>query len=82
MSGSIDFKILLLVCNMINGLGPLYLSELLRPYIPNRNLMSSKKELLIVPQCDLKTYGYRAFSHRALTLWIALLDDIRQVELP
>ena len=30
---------------------------------------------------DLKTYGCRAFSHRAPTLWNALPDDIRQVEL-
>ena len=82
VSACIDFKILLLVFKVLNGLGPLYLSELLRLYIPNRNLRSSKKKLLIVPiECNLKTYGYRAFSHRAPILWNALPDDIRQVEL-
>ena len=82
MSARIDFKILLLVFKVLNGLGPLYLSALLRPYIPNRNLRSySKKKPLIVPKCNLKTYGYREFSHRAPTLWNALPDDIRQVEL-
>ena len=39
-------------------------------------------ESLIVPKFNLKTYGYRAFSNRAPTLWNALPDDIRQVELP
>lgn len=81
MSARIDFKILLLVFKVLNGLGPLYLSELLEPYIPNRHLRTSTKKLLIVPKCNLKTYGYRAFSHRAPTLWNALPDDIRQVEL-
>ena len=81
VSARIDFKILLLVFKVLNGLGPLYLSELLRPHIPDRNLRSSKKKLLIVPKCNLKTYGRRAFSHRAPTLWNALPDDIRQVEL-
>ena len=80
VSTRIDFKILL-VFKVLNGLGPLYLSELLRPHIPNRNLRSSKKKLLIVPKCNLKTYGCTAFSHRAPTLWNALPDDIRQVEL-
>ena len=79
-SARIDFKILLLVFKVLNGLGPLYLSELLRSYIPIRNLRS-KKKLLIVLKCNLKTYGCRAFSHRAPTLWNALPDDIRQVEL-
>ena len=66
MSAGIDFKILLLVFKVLSGLGPLYLSELLKPYIPNRDLVrSSKKKLLIVPKYTLKTYGYRAFSHRA-----------------
>ena len=50
VSVRIDFKILL-VFKVLNGLGPLYLSELLRPHIPNRNLRSSKKKLLIVPKC-------------------------------
>ena len=81
VSARIDFKILLLVFKVLNGLGPLYLSELLEPYIPNRNLRSSKKKLLVVPKYNLKTYGYRAFSHRAPTLWNALPDDIRQVDL-
>ena len=80
MSARIDFKILVLVFKVLNGLSPLYLSELLSPFVPNRNLRS-KKKLLMVPKCNPETYGYRAFSHRAPTLWNALPDDIRQVDL-
>ena len=67
MSARVDFK-LPLVLKVVNGVDPLNLSELLKPYIPDGNLRSSKKNVLIVPKCNLKTYGYRAFSHRAPTL--------------
>jgi len=53
VSARIDFKILLLVFKVLNGLEPLYLSELLEPYIPNRNLRSAKKKLLVVPKNDI-----------------------------
>ena len=51
-------------------------------HLVNRRMMAktAKKKLLVVPQYNLKTYGYRAFSHRAPTLWNALPDDIRQVD--
>ena len=49
MSAHIDLK-LLLVFKVLNDLGPLYLSELSKPYIPDRNLRFSKKKLLIVPK--------------------------------
>ena len=79
MSARVDFK-LPLVFKVVNDVDPLNLSELLKPYIPDRNLRSSKKKFLIVLKCNLKTYGCRVFSHRAPTLWNALPDDIRQVE--
>ena len=47
-------SLLLLVFKVLNGLGPRYLSEMLRPYLPNRDLRSSKKKLLIVPKYNLK----------------------------
>ena len=65
----IDFK-LLLVFKELNGLDLLYLSELLKTvYIPDRNLRSSNSELY---QKAILKHGYRAFSHRAPTLWNAL----------
>ena len=41
VSARIDFERLLLVFKVLNGLGPLYLSELLKLYIPSRTLRSS-----------------------------------------
>ena len=49
------FTVLLPVFKVLYGLGPLYLSELLEPYIPSRNLRSTKKNLLVAPQYNLKT---------------------------
>ena len=46
---------------ILNGLGPLYLSELLRPYIPNRNLRSSNKKTLNqtdILLCSSENYLY------------------------
>ena len=65
--------LLLFVFKVLNGLGPLYLSEILKPYIPKKNVRS-KKKLLTVPKCNLKTYGHRAFFYWAHTLWNALPD--------
>ena len=73
-STRIDFRILLLVFKVLNGLGPLYLSKILKPYIPKKNLRPSMKKLLIVPKFNLKTYGHRANSYRVPTLWNALAD--------
>ena len=80
VSAHIDFKILLLVFKVLNGLGPLYLSEILKPYILKKKLKIFKKKPLIAPKCNLKTYGHRAFSYRAPTLWNALPDYIRQTD--
>ena len=48
VSTHIDFKLLFLIFKVLNGLGPLYLSELLKQYIPDRNLRFSKKK---TPNC-------------------------------
>ena len=56
------FKVLLLTCKALNNLAPVYISNLLVPYEPSRNLRSTDKYLLRMPQTHLKTYGDRAFS--------------------
>ena len=43
VSAHIDFKPFLPVFKVLNGLGPLYLIEPLKPHIPDRNLRSSNK---------------------------------------
>ena len=48
---------------------PQYLKDLLQPYVPPQNLRSSSKKLLSVQKFNLKTYGARAFSISAPTLW-------------
>ena len=56
---------------------PLYLKDLLRPYIPKRTLRSASMNLLDHEPYNLKGYGYRAFSVSAPRLWNSLPDHIR-----
>uniref|UniRef100_A0A0E9XRW6 Uncharacterized protein n=1 Tax=Anguilla anguilla TaxID=7936 RepID=A0A0E9XRW6_ANGAN len=49
-----DFKVLLLVYTALNGLGPIYLSDLLLAYKPSRTLKSSGSGLLIIPKVRTK----------------------------
>jgi hypothetical protein len=73
----IDFKILLLTYKAIHGLAPDYLSELLVPYTPVRNLRSGSKKQLTAPSTNLKTYGDRSFSMEPPTLWNKLPASIK-----
>ena len=76
----IKYKILLLTFRAVNGIAPPYLSELLVPYCPPRNLRSTELALLTVPQTHLKTYGDRAFAAVAPKLWNELLLQIRDIQ--
>ena len=55
--GSFTFKVLLLTFKALNNLAPPYLSQLIVPYNPTRNLRSASKHLLEVPNVRLKSYG-------------------------
>ena len=61
----IDFKLLLLTFKSLNDVAPPYMEELLVRYRPTRTLRSAAKGLLVQPNYNLKTYGYRAFSYAA-----------------
>ena len=74
----INYKILLLTYKALNGQAPSYITELLEPYTPARNLRSFSKNLLKIPLVKLVSYGHRCFSFAALTLWNSLSDFIRQ----
>jgi hypothetical protein len=74
----INFKILLFAYKIVNGLAPSYLSDLLVPYVPRRALRSGEKLLLCQPSYRLKSYGFRAFSVCAPTLWNYLPIEIRR----
>ena len=55
------FKILLFPYKALNGLAPVYLSDLLNDYTPVRDLRSSSQNLLVVLMSNFKSYGDRAF---------------------
>ncbi len=74
----IDFKVLSLTYQCIHGTAPTYLSDLIKPYQPTRNLRSSNKDLLYIPPYKLKTFGLRSFSVAAPLKWNALPDDLKQ----
>ena len=54
MAERIDFKILLLTFKSLHNMAPIYLRELLSPYIPLRTLRSSSKSSLVIPRCMVK----------------------------
>ncbi len=72
----IQFKLLLMTYKCLHGIAPQYLCELLEP-CRNAGLRSTTKRLLQVPQSKLKTYGDKAFSVAAPSLWNTLPQDIR-----
>lgn len=57
----IDFKILLLALKALNGLAPVYLTDLLMPYNPSRCLRSWNSGLLVVPWISKFTKEGRSF---------------------
>ncbi len=57
----IEFKIVLFVFKVLNGLAPSYLSNLLSLHSPARWLRSSNQKLVLVPRSRLKKKGDRAF---------------------
>ena len=74
----INYKILLLTYKALNGQAPSYITELLEPCTPARNLRSSFKNLLKIPLVKLVSYGRKCFSFAAPTLWNFLPDFTKQ----
>ena len=58
-------------------MAPRYISDIIDQYKPTRSLRSSSSNLLRVPLSNSKTYGDRAYSVAAPTLWNALPSDIK-----
>ena len=73
----VQFKILVICFNCINGTAPAYLSQLVRPYTPSRELRSSHENFLHVPFTRTKVYSSKCFSIAAPTLWNKLPSNIR-----
>ena len=66
------YKLLLLAFKSVNNDGPSYLSDLLKFYIPSRQLRSSSDTRLRIPSFRLKSFGQRKFSYQASVLWNSL----------
>ena len=73
----VTFKVLMLTLKALNNLAPLYLSQLIVPYNPTRNLRSAGRHLLEVPNVRLKSYGDRAFLVSAPKHWNEIPLDIK-----
>ena len=79
----IKFKLLLLVYRCTHQLAPVYLTDLVVPYVPARSLRSADQNLLTVKRCNIERYGRRSFSVAGPSLWNALPSAIRNsVSLP
>ena len=72
----IAFKIIVLTYKALHGMAPPYISQMLTPYNPSRTLRSASKSLLseFCPKCV--TFGGRAFSRAAPTLWNSLPEYV------
>ena len=73
----IIYKILLLTYKALNSMAPTYLTDLLQRYTPPRQLRSSSKNLLKVPNSNLKSYGERTFQVAAPKLWNELPENVK-----
>ena len=75
----IEFKILLQTWKILHGVAPCYLNELVRSYVPQRNLRSSNR-LLLETQKTRVTYGNRAFFASAPDLWNRLPLELKTID--
>ena len=77
----IIYKIATLSHRCLNGLAPSYLSELLTPYTPSRQLRSSSGTTrLIVPRTKYRVFGERRFACFAPKIWNSLPKSIREAK--
>ena len=73
----IMFKILILTFKSLNDQTPIYISDLISRYIPQRALRSSSDLLLNRVNCNMQSYGHRSFSVAAPKLWNNIPTNIR-----
>ena len=74
----IEYKLLLLAFKSVKNDGRSYLSDLLKFYIPSRQLRSSSDtRLLRIPSFRLKSFGQRKFSYQTSVLWNSLPISLR-----
>ena len=69
--------ILLLTFKARAKLAPQYIQDLINDFTPQRNLQSGSKCLLETPNYNLESYGKRAFSVAAPSLWNSLPMELK-----
>jgi hypothetical protein len=60
-----QYKLILYVFKALHGLAPVYLTDLVKPYVPSRSLCSQSPSLIQVPTTRTETYGNRGFDKTA-----------------
>lgn len=75
----IKFKILSITWKALHNDAPAYITELLQPYIPIRELRSTHHNNLVIPRCR-RSFGNRAYSVAAPILWNALPCALKDLE--
>jgi hypothetical protein len=73
----IQFKVLLLTFKALNELAPSYICDLVKVYIPKKELRSQHEYRLDPPKTRLKTYGDRGFGAASAKEWNRLPLDIK-----
>ena len=74
----IQYKISTSCFHFISGTAPQYLSDLLQPYTPARQLRSaSDTRTFVTPRVNTKTFGERSFSYAGPSVWNNLPQTLR-----
>ena len=74
----IQYKISTICFKSISGTAPQYLSDLLQPYTPARQLRSaSDTRTFVTPRVNTKTFGERSFSYAGPSVWNNLPQTLR-----
>lgn len=73
------YKSAVLTHKCVHNRAPLYLSSLIKPYIPQRSLRSGDHSLLETPKNFPKKLGERSFTHFSPKIWNSLPLSLRQI---
>ena len=74
----IQYKVLTICFSSTSGTAPEYLSDLLQPYTPARQLRStSDTRTFVSPRVNTETFGERSFSYAGPSVWNNLPQTLR-----
>ena len=74
----IQYKISTMYFSSVSGTAPQYLSDLLQPYTPARQLRSaSDTRMFVTPRVNTNIFGERSFSYAGPAVWSNLPQTLR-----